>query len=59
MIKRVFNKKLDKFETKMKQNRSKFNSVALNIVIKINNALTQKLHRFCAQQTLNYSKYLQ
>ena len=43
----------------MKQNRIKFNSVALNIVIKINNALTQKLHRFCAQQTLNYSKYLQ
>ena len=35
---------MDKFEIKMKQNRIKFNSVTFCIVIKINNALTQKLH---------------
>ena len=37
-------KKIDKFEIKIKQNRIKFNFVTFFIAIKINNALTRKLH---------------
>ena len=40
----LIKKKKDKFEIKIKQNRIKFNFVTFFIAIKINNALTRKLH---------------
>ena len=43
-LEKVLIKKIDKFEIKIKQNRIKFNFVTFFIAIKINNALTRKLH---------------
>ena len=43
-LEKVLIKKIDKFEIKIKQNRIKFNFVNFFIAIKINNALTRKLH---------------